>query len=64
MTINYNNKKNKLKKKEGKGSRALYIRGWLEARLSNTSKPKQDHARAMILPSSSRGLLLSQNKIK
>jgi hypothetical protein len=56
MTINYNNKENKLKRKEGKGSRALYTRGWPEARLSNTSEPKQDHARAMILPLSSRSL--------
>jgi hypothetical protein len=47
MTINCNNKKNKLKKKEGKGSRALYTRGWPEARLSNASKPKRDHARAV-----------------
>jgi hypothetical protein len=59
MTINCNNEKNKLKRKEGKGSRALYTRGWLEARLSNTSKPKRDHARAMILPPSLRNLSLS-----
>jgi hypothetical protein len=56
MTINYNNKKNKLKRKERKGTRALYIRGWLEARLSNTSEPKRDHAKAVILPPFSRGL--------
>jgi hypothetical protein len=47
MTINYNNKKNKLKRKERKGSRALYTRGWPEARLSNASEPKRDHARAV-----------------
>jgi hypothetical protein len=64
MTINCNNEENKLKRKEEKGSRALYTRGWLEARLSNTSKPKRDHARAVILPPSSRGLPSSQNKIK
>jgi hypothetical protein len=64
MTINYNNEKNKLKRKEGKGSRALYTRGWPEARLSNASKPKRDHARAIILPPSSRDLLLSQNRVK
>jgi hypothetical protein len=49
MTINCNNKENKLKRKEGKGSRALYTRGWPEARLSNASKPKLDHARAVTL---------------
>jgi hypothetical protein len=64
MTINYNNEKNKLKRKEGKGSRALYTRGWPETRLSNTSKPKRDHARAVILLFFSRGLPSSQNKIK
>jgi hypothetical protein len=47
MTINCNNKENKLKRKEGKGSRVLYTRGWPEARLSNASKPKRDHARAV-----------------
>jgi hypothetical protein len=56
MTINCNNEENKLKRKEGKGSRVLYTRGWPEARLSNANKPKRDHARAVILPSSSRGL--------
>jgi hypothetical protein len=64
MTINCNNEENKLKRKEGKGSRALYTRGWPEARLSNASKPKLDHARAVILPSFSRGLPSSQNRIK
>jgi hypothetical protein len=64
MTINYNNEENKLKRKEGKGNRALYTRGWLEARLNNASKLKQDHARAVILSSFSRGLLSSQNRIK
>jgi hypothetical protein len=64
MTINYNNEENKLKRKEGKGSRVLYIRGWLEARLNNTSEPKLDHARAVILPPFSRGLPSSQNRIK
>jgi hypothetical protein len=47
MIINYNNEENKLKRKEGKGSRALYTRGWPEARLSNASEPKRDHARAV-----------------
>jgi hypothetical protein len=47
MTINCNNEENKLKRKEGKGSRALYTRGWPEARLSNVSEPKRDHARAV-----------------
>jgi hypothetical protein len=64
MTINCNNEENKLKRKEGKGSRALYTRGWLEARLSNASKPKRDYAKAVILSFSSRGLLSSQNRIK
>jgi hypothetical protein len=64
MTINYNNKENKLKRKERKGSRALYTRGWPEARLSNASEPKRDHARAIILSSFSRDLPSSQNKIK
>jgi hypothetical protein len=64
MTINYNNEKNKLKRKERKGSRVLYTRGWLEARLNNASKPKRDYTRAVTLPSFSRGLPLSQNKIK
>jgi hypothetical protein len=64
MTINCNNEKNKLKRKERKGNRVLYTRGWLEARLSNASKPKRDHARAVILPPSSRSLPSSQNKIK
>jgi hypothetical protein len=49
MTINCNNEENKLKRKEGKGSRALYTRGWPEARLSNASEPKRDHARAVTL---------------
>jgi hypothetical protein len=49
MTINCNNKENKLKRKEGKGSRALYTRGWPEARLSNASEPKLDHARAVTI---------------
>jgi hypothetical protein len=47
MTINCNNEENKLKRKEGKGTRALYTRGWPEARLSNASEPKRDHARAV-----------------
>jgi hypothetical protein len=64
MTINCNNEENKLKRKERKGSRVLYTRGWPEARLNNTSKPKRDHARAIILPPFSRDLPSSQNKIK
>jgi hypothetical protein len=64
MTINCNNKENKLKRKEGNKTRVLYIRGWLEARLSNASKPKRDYARAVILPPFSRGLPSSQNRIK